>query len=359
MSEHTPLRLSTPDELAELLPHLLGYHPDNSIIVAGINTTTGALQGTLRTDIPADEAHWAFLATDLIATLLERSAHHGGTVSQVALYICADPNDPGYGYDSLLHHAPLAHALRNAALDHELRIADLLYTTATHWWSYLTDTEPTREGTPIRGPHNPGSVTAYAVVEGLPTPRRRADILATLAPIDGTKAEQQHAALDTAVLALTDRIHAQGHEAVKEQAVQHLRATLESLLAGDAATDIDPDLAAQLILTLHYAPVRDAAYGYVLPDELPILQNLWRHLAQRCVPDYRHLASVPIALFGINSWGQDDTATAAVAFHAALEAEPAYGFAQMMLDAINQSVPFDLVKGLFLQHRASRTTTAS
>src|SRR4051812_32666494 len=79
------VRLSEPDEIAEALPHLLGFRPHESVVLVGLGGPSGtrvlvSVRGDLPPAGPARRPPWQ-PATDLASELV--TALLGGAVEQI------------------------------------------------------------------------------------------------------------------------------------------------------------------------------------------------------------------------------------------------------------------------------------
>ncbi|MFJ2199012.1 DUF4192 family protein [Streptomyces violaceusniger] len=94
------------------------------------------------------------------------------------------------------------------------------------------------------------------------------------------------------------------------------------------------EIAARIILGLQDRKTRDAALSTGEESGLPYERQLWGYLARRCVPPHTDKAPPLLTLLGWVAWRQDDTITAAHAFADALDIDPGYDLAKILLDGI-------------------------
>ena len=140
------VRVSSVAGLLATIPHLLGFTPDNSLVVVGV-TRVDRVQAAFRYDLPDPPDSAA--AMEIAGHALSVLARHHLTVA-VAV---------GYGPGRLV--TPLADALIAAAPGAGLWLRDVLRVEDSRYWSYLC-TDPgllPGRGCPVR-PRRP-------------TPRRR------------------------------------------------------------------------------------------------------------------------------------------------------------------------------------------
>ncbi|MFE2179329.1 DUF4192 family protein [Streptomyces sp. NPDC059455] len=94
------------------------------------------------------------------------------------------------------------------------------------------------------------------------------------------------------------------------------------------------EIAARIILGLQDPETRDAALSTGEESGLSYERQLWGYLARRCVPPHTDKAPPLLTLLGWVAWRQDDTITAAHAFADALDIDPGYDLAKILLDGI-------------------------
>ncbi|WP_371479277.1 DUF4192 domain-containing protein [Kitasatospora sp. NBC_00315] len=368
---HLPVRMRGPADMAELLPYLLGFFPDDSIVAVGLHGADLEQGGVIRLDIPESPEEWQEAAGETAALLVRLSEQRGGKPAQVLLYLCQDPDpgrpeDPGHAPDAadgatgadpatrgpgrrrregrttVERLEPLAEELRAAFELRGVKVKESLCVSDGRWWSFLCNRtgccEPT--GTVIRRTSGPGPVVAAATFAGLAPRGSRKAIMAGLAPIDGPEAERQR-------LALERFAHPAGGLNTPEgdRAGALLDEVMAEFIAG--ARGIDEHRAALLLTGLQDKRLRDRAAEFAEPDELAGAQRLWRFLAQRCVIPYDECASAPLTLLAWTSWLAGDSATARIALARVLKLDPYYLLAQLLHESLNGGLPPDLLlKGL-------------
>ncbi|WP_145497594.1 DUF4192 domain-containing protein [Streptomyces sp. CFMR 7] len=94
------------------------------------------------------------------------------------------------------------------------------------------------------------------------------------------------------------------------------------------------EIAARIILGLQDPETRDAALSIGDENDLPTERQLWGYLARRCVPPHTDKAAPLLTLLGWVAWRQNDTVTASHALSDALDVDPHYQLAKLLLDAI-------------------------
>ncbi|WP_162002495.1 DUF4192 domain-containing protein [Streptomyces sp. CB01881] len=344
--DHGTVALVGPQGLVDLLPHLFGFHPEDSIVLIGLTPGASEPMGFVRGRLPTDPAKWQPATDEMVDFLLHQTASRG--VRTFAAYVCADPRDPDCGAQSRQTHQPIAAYLRAACHARGIRLAESLYITRTHYWSMLSaDPSSLHEAHPIR----PASGTFAA--HHLP---RSTDVLASFAPVAGVEAICTASLLDAALCALRDEIRSDGHQTVVDDGIDLVSATIRNLKTGSGPTD---DIAARLLLVLQYTDVRNAALEHCEPGELEPARKLWHDLARRCVVPFSDLAAAPLALYATTAWAMGDDGIARLALHAADEAEPGYDLTRVINNLLNSGGSFEHLRGHLRLSRSARQNPAT
>ncbi|MER7706866.1 DUF4192 domain-containing protein [Kitasatospora sp. NPDC097605] len=351
-----PITMRGPADMAEVLPYLLGFFPDDSIVAVGLQPPGLHQGGVIRLDIPESAEEWPAAAEETAALLVRLSERQDRRPAQVLLYLCQDPSGPGpggrHGPPVAEQLRPLADRLHQAFECRGVRVKESLCVSAGRWWSFLCTREGCCDpaGHPIRRTPGPGPVAVAATVAGLAPRGSRKEIMAGLAPIGPPGADTVRGALARAGagpspgrrLSLDRREHA-----------ELLDAAVAAFMAG--ATALDEDRTARLLLALQDRIIRDRAAEYARPDELAPAQRLWRFLATRCVAPYESCAAPPLTLLAWASWVAGDTATARVVLGHTLRRHPSYLLAQLLYESLNGGFAPDTLLASVEEERRRRT----
>lgn len=91
-AEHQ-VTLRTPAELADALPYLLGYRPEDSIVLVALHDrdSRGRFGGRARLGIPTSADDWASVAEQLAHGLVTGSERRGARPEQMVAYLCQEP----------------------------------------------------------------------------------------------------------------------------------------------------------------------------------------------------------------------------------------------------------------------------
>lgn len=353
-----PVRMRGPADMAEMLPYLLGFFPDDSIVAVGLQAPDLQQGGVIRVDIPPDPAFWPRVAADTARLLVELSEQRDRRPEEVLLYLCRDSaiSGPVDGRGAVAELRPLARELAQAFHEAGVTVKESLCVSGGRWWSFLcTGTnccDPA--GTPIRSSHGPSPLAAAATFAGLAPRGSRKAIISSLAPIGSPEAEIQRAALEQAGPPFIRELAGPGGRAAAiERTAVLLAEALAEFRAGSPS--IDAERAARLLVGLQDKLGRDRGAEFTEPDELVAAQRLWRFLAQRCVPPFEHLASPPLTLLGWTAWLAGDVAMARIVLGRALELDPDYTLAQLLHESLNGGLAPDRLLESIRRERAART----
>ncbi|MEU3839767.1 DUF4192 domain-containing protein [Streptomyces sp. NPDC028635] len=365
--------LRTPAELAEALPYLLGYRPEDSIVLVALydHGGRGRFGGRARLGIPRNPDDWPAIAHELARGLITGSRRRGAPPVQIVAYLCQEPAQGETGRQVKERLEPLAAKLRTECGSFDVPVIEALCISDSRYWSYICEREccPS-EGTPMGLPGTSvlAAAAAYAGVQVRGTLR---ELRARLLPWETSAALAQEVALDTASMELIPRIiDGAGREVAQEtvtsaeQVMRRLAAAppLSDAAAADRRDDelLDHDEAAALILGLQDRSTRDRLAEWMEGDQAGPALRLWRALARRCVGPYGEHAAAPLALAGWVAWSTGDEIEAREALAMALGADPGYVFARLLHQAVNEGLDPESVRRCLRTERDERTrATAS
>ncbi|KOV20432.1 DUF4192 family protein [Streptomyces caelestis] len=345
--------LRSPAELADALPYLLGYRPEDSIVLVALHDKDGRgrFGGRARLGIPANPDDWPSAARQLAHGLVTGSERRGARPEQMIVFLCHEPDRGESGRQVKERLGPLARALRLECGALDIPVVEALCVSDGRFWSYCCDDEGCcpAEGTPMGLPGT-SVLAAAATYAGLQVRGTLRELRARLQPWEHSAAREQEAALDAAGLALIPRIlDAEGRREVAEETLGLAGRLLGRLaeappvpgtLPADLRDDelLGHDEAAALILGLQDRTTRDRAAGWMEGDEAGPALRLWRALARRCVGAYREHAAAPLTLAGWVAWSTGDELEGREALAMALGADPDYLFARLLHQACNEGL---------------------
>lgn len=325
-------RISGPTELLQAIPYLLGFHPNDSLVLVGLDG--GRLLVTARLDLPADEVGSGAPESPapLIAHTLRALTEGGASEVIAAVYLGAPVAEPGGD----LVGRDVVQALAAEARRRHIALLDAVLVGEGRWWSYLcagADCCPA-EGTPV--PDTISSFAAASTVDGVVPLADRAALAALLDPVDpvGPAAiEALQASIARAEDAAVQAVLAGGRR-------RHDRALVRRLFAAARASDLpgwqrigDEDAAA-FAAALSATAVRDAVW-MGLDDGRIDGRELWRDLGRRLPAPY---CAPPLFLFGWAAWRAGHGALAAIAAERTVAVDPAYTAADLLRAALDHGV---------------------
>jgi hypothetical protein len=311
-----------------IVPHLLGFAPDNSLVVIGTESPRGQIKLTLRYDLqdpPEDE-----IVRDIAAHAMEVL-----TAQRVENAVVI-----GYGPARLV--APLADALRYDAVISGVAIPEILRVENKRYWSYLCTG---RDCCPPGGtPFDIGADPAWTVMTeaGNRVLGTRDDLAATVAAVGGEAGERARRATRRAedrAAKLIARVTRTGRRAEARRliAAAGIGSVTDALAAYRAGRQVNnTDQLAWLTVVLRDLRVRDDAWSRMGPEHRDAHQRMWTDLTRQARPGY---VAAPASLLAFIAWQGGNGALANVALDRALADQPGYSMAHLLRQVIDSGVP--------------------
>ena len=322
------VRAGSPAALLAVVPHLLGFVPEASLVVIGTGPPRHRIRVTLRYDLP--DPSGAGIAADLAADAL---GILGAQRLPAAVAV-------GYGPETLV--TPVAEALQEAAGSAGIALHDIMRVENGRYWSYLCANEACcpAAGVPFDASAHPAS--AALARAGKQVLAGRAAVAARVAPLGGIAAEsmrqatgraERHVAQLLAKVGKSSRIGAARRMIAAEglAAVGAMIARYRS--GGRFSTDYE---IARITVALRDLRVRDDAWARMDPAHAEAHQRLWTDVVRRAQPG--HVAA-PSALLAFVAWQAGDGALANVALDRALADDPGYSMALLLRQVIGAGAP--------------------
>jgi hypothetical protein len=315
------IRVTSPADLIDAVPYLLGFHPAESLVVIGFNSTGATARQvtvTARLDIGPDGAEPEALRS--MVQVLSRSG--AGAVAAVLLtdQVAGDPR--GQRWLTGILGALVAELDRC-----RLPMLDALAATGSRWWSLCCtqlDCCPP-EGTP-RSPAS-STVAAEATYAGLVALPDRQALLASLDGAEDTVRAALLPALRRADHRLRELITRHGAQRThRGERAAVLRAAAECR----DGTRLSPRRLARLGAALRESAVRDAIWLGIDDRSLDAAELLGQ-LHSRLPPPY---LAAPLFLYGWQLWRSGSGMLAATAAERVLQADPGYSAARLLLEAV-------------------------
>jgi hypothetical protein len=325
------LTIREPADLLAVVPYLVGFHTDESIVVVGLARPRLNAVFTMRSDLPPSND----------------PAEITGRASYLAHVLALQ--HPAYamiaGFGPGVRVTPIAEAVRAEIESLDIPVRESLRAQDGRYWSYLCASVACcpPEGTA----YDPTAsvLAARATVAGCVALPDRAALVAEVAPVGGAeraamrvateRAERRFAAL--VGRALSGAPPGAGDRPLIEVGAAAVGAALERHAAGAV---LDDDEVAWLALLLTHLRVRDEAWVRV--DERDdhahrqTLRGLWTHVLRRVEPDY---VPAPACLLAYTAWRDGDGGLANIALDRARRAEPGYTMACLLDQLLSTGSP--------------------
>jgi len=282
------------DDLIGLVPYLIGFHPEASLVVIVIED--GRVEVTARVDLTAVSGRGSPDA--LVSRLFDRYPAAGA-------WFIAYTGDDDLAWDVLG---------TCAALCGQVRVQRLLQVGLDRWRS----DEPDGPTGPISGTVAP--VAAEAAVLGLPVRPSRKALAAGIAGPPDDEVHDLAARVDAAEIAL-DRLGARGR-----------RRILRRLLAASRPPDRDDSVRLALLVQHEEAQVRVLRHLSVENAETQLA--LWTRIVRHTLPAQRPAV---LGLLGMAAWQNGDGALAMVCLEQLDRIDPLEPIAAL-LDWLNEEV---------------------
>lgn len=368
--------LRGPDELVDALPFLMGYHPDDSVVLLALHGEQGRFGGRLRVGLPEDPQdpeEWPQLAKQLADCLVTGSLQRGGRPSSIVVFLCRDPRAGERSSEVMERLRPFAQQIRIACGELDVPVIEALCVSGAAGGRTAGPSPAARctpdGGVPLAEPGG-SAIAAVAAYNGIRMPLSLRDLESRLRPVESRDAEYE-TALDLACARLVPRMLDRSASAsVTERTVELAGIALEAF--GSAAPVTDPVRAdrrddallvhgdaAEMILGLQDREARDRVAEWADPARADAAIRLWRALARRCTGPYAEHAAALLALTGWVAWCSDDEAQARVALCRALDLEPHCTFARLLQHAVSQGLDPEVVRRSLQSTRRRRILEAT
>jgi hypothetical protein len=313
-----PITASCPADLLAAVPYLLGFHPENSVVVTALRRQQMIFAA--RADLPPPDA-----AREVAGYL----------AAVVARQQCGRAMVIGYG-DATAVDPVLPEVV--AALDRVgMAVLETLRAYDGRFWSYGCR-EPgccPAEGTPYDPAVSP--VAAAATYAGHLVLPDRAALAGRVAPLDGpARAAMRRAARAAAHRLVRLLDEAPSADVLGGRTVRQAgeRALAELATLGRAGRRPTDEHVAWLALLLTHVPVRDLACRRLTGEAYEL--TIWSDVVRRVDPE---LVPAPAALLAMAAWRAGQGALANVALERALGERPDYPLARLLREALDRGLP--------------------
>ena len=322
MSNVSPIpdrvRLDDLTDLAGAVPHLLGFHPTQSVVAVALSGPRERLTFSMRLDLlePAYDSEVARMTA-------ARMAH--AEADAVLVFVYTDGPAPG---DDL----PRRGLVTAIATELDVALREALLVDDGRVWSYLCSdaTCCPPQGRPLRT-DSPGALAlaaAYALNGTAVLPDREA-LVATTRPVTGIAAMSMSQAIVRASIALARRRQEPDFVAKSVVFVDDLCDRL-----ADPRAELSHDEAAELVARLHHVGFRDLVVTRLARGD-EVVERLVTRVARLAQPPNDAPAAAVLAMA---AYFRGDGVVAMSAAERALESDPSYSLAQLVTDCIARQV---------------------
>jgi phage FluMu protein gp41 len=327
------VRADSPAALLRLVPHLIGFVPEASLVVIGVSPPRDRIRVTLRYDLPdpPEVGLVADIAAHAVAVLRKQQLK-----AAVAI---------GYGPEALV--TPVGRELRAAAWQAGISLLEFLRAHDGRYWSYVCGNEECcpAAGVPFDAAADRGDAAALASIG--PVLAGRADLAARVAPLGGITAESMRQATRRSERHVT-RLLAQVRKSARLGAARHVIAAEGLAAVGamisryrDGGRFTSDDEIARIAVALRDLRVRDDAWARMDPAYSDAHQLLWTDVIRRAQPGY---VAAPATLLAFVAWQSGDGALANVALDRALAHDRQYSMALLLRQVIAAGAPPSLAR---------------
>jgi hypothetical protein len=338
------ISINGPAELLAAVPHLLGFRPEESLVIIGL--ADRQLVVTARLDLADARDHGRCLGDTLAAIV------RGGTMQVVGAVYTADTVGP----DGRLPHSDVADRLVIEVDRAGAQLVDCLLVTGGRWWSYTCHN---LECCPAEGRAMHDEPTLFqveATYAGLTVAASRDAMAQRLTPLQDRHRLQGliNDAEDTAALALR-RGRLAGHDTSVKRAIF---AAARAAAQGDYPSDAQ---AARYGAALTRIAIRDAVWLAVDDGRLAVDDGrltggeLWLDLARRLPTPYDAPA---LFLYAWQAWRAGNGALAGMAAERAIASSGDYSAADLLLAALARGINPQRIPKLRLPKDGDAPTTA-
>lgn len=303
-----PIRVQAPEDLISAIPHILGFHPEDSLVVMAMHDNS--LTFTMRVDLPLPR-HRRHLAEQLIVPMRE----HKPTSCLFMVFGGGKAEPP-----ERLPQTKLIDVMAEAMASIGVPVAHAIWVRSCKQgapWNCYDDVDCS--GTVPDSKTSP--LAAASAAAGVVTFADRAELAGVVTPVDDETLARRSALLDQAV----------------EQ--QHIAASAGLRLVRDMITALPDRIApltdedvVRLTMALSDVTVRDASLSFAVGPNPAAAEQLWIELTRGCpVPE----RAEPATLLAFTAYLRGDGGLASVALQAAEAACPGHRLAGLLRHALD------------------------
>ena len=337
--ERIDVRISGPGDIAASLPALLGFRPRESVVLISLTGASGGRVGlTVRGDLPPMEGAAAAVAELTRSVRTDRPrAVLLAVVSEVPDVAAVDgAGRGGDGGACGLPHRGLVREVVGALARDGVPVRDALLVRAGRWWSFDCPRPCCAPGAGTALPRGVTALEAAAVATGMVVEADRSDLVRRITGPGGPARSAMAATCEEMAVECSARVLETGVDAVAEESVSAVTAAAARCRPGAPRRALTDREVARVLWGLRDRDVRDRALGLAMGADAPAAEVLWTECTRRAPAP---LDAAPATLLAVSAWLRGDGGLANVALARALAAEPAYGLARLLAEALARCVP--------------------
>jgi hypothetical protein len=318
--------------MAAAIPHLVGFRPEESLVVVSLRGPHKRIGLTMRFDLPPADCDEHF-ADEVATRLAADDASHG-------LVACCTVQ---HGDSPDLPRAELIEHIRDAVKARDIALLDALLIRDGRWWSYLCDDLACCpvDGTVVEDATDVAA--AHAMVGRALLPDRAA-LIESIQPVGVLARESMEQTLDRLGAQIAERFLGGEITAVRAETVA-LVGRLADRYADPATATLLDDEAARVIVGLIDVLGRDEVLTSSIGRDLDVMQALFIDICRRAIPPADAPSCTVLAWL---AYASGNGGLANVALERAFASEPDYSLAQLLRDALHQQVPPRLLRETWL-----------
>lgn len=310
MTDTRTLRIKNPVDLVASVPLLLGFHPEESVVLVTVGGATEPFFA--RVDLPSGPAD----VEAVVQELCDVAGRNG--LRTVALVLFT-----GDGAGARLVHEAFVDGLATRAVD----VALAIRADGTRWFPLSGLRGDPDEGEEYDLATHP--FTLQAMVEGRVVHESRTALGDSLLPTDPDAVERVADALGRG----GDRLRGAGRRDLVAEG-RWVQQRVRRLL--DEGTALGDEEAGRLLAGLISTEVRDVAWAEMTRDNARRHVEVWRDLVRRTPLE---ALAAPATLLAFAAWLAGDGALAWCALDRAKAADPDYSMASLVERALTCAVP--------------------
>ncbi|MCW2712249.1 MAG: hypothetical protein JWP24_2443 [Marmoricola sp.] len=303
----------TPADLIAVVPAVLGFHPQDSVVLLTFGPPGGGFHA--RVDLPVAASEQKAVADVLL------DAVTANRVRRAAVLLYTDDVEAALAQGELLV---------GRLLEVDVEVIDVLRVDDGHWHPVPDDGSP---GTAYELETHP--FTAQRVFDGHVVHRDRDELADSLVGTD----EEDAVSVALAATRYADLVASSGE--AQQSASGFLRTEARWLQRRirtrlEDSHGLDPGDAGRLLVLASLVPTRDVAWAEINRENSGLHVDLWRELVRR---GPRHLLPGVSSLLAFAAWQHGDGALAWCAIDRCLDVDPDYSMAHCVAEVLARAVP--------------------